>query len=64
VFLPQGAVIWQVAAVLMVCNVAGGYLGARLAVARGSRFIRLVFIVVVAAFVVRIGYDTWRQLLA
>jgi uncharacterized membrane protein YfcA len=63
VFLPQGVVLWEVAAVLMVCNVAGGYLGARLAVARGSRFIRLVFIVVVGAFVVRIGWDTWHQLL-
>jgi uncharacterized membrane protein YfcA len=64
VFLPQGAVVWQAAAVLMTCNVAGGYLGARLAVARGSRFIRVVFIAVVGAFVVRIGYDTWQQLLA
>lgn len=62
VFVPQGAVIWKVAAVLMVCNVAGGYLGARLAVARGNRFIRVVFIVVVSAFVVRIGWDTWQQL--
>ncbi|RYY48339.1 MULTISPECIES: TSUP family transporter [unclassified Aeromicrobium] len=62
VFVPQGAVIWKVAAVLMVCNVAGGYLGARLAVARGNRFIRIVFIVVVSAFVVRIGWDTWQQL--
>lgn len=64
VFIPQGAVIWKVAAVLMVCNVAGGYLGARLAVARGNRFIRVVFIVVVSAFIVRIGYDTYQQLLA
>ncbi len=63
VFVPQGAVIWKVAAVLMVCNVAGGYLGARLAVARGNRFIRIVFIVVVSAFVVRIGWDTWQQLI-
>lgn len=63
VFVPQGAVMWKVALVLASCNVAGGYLGARLAVARGSRFIRIVFIVVVAAFVVRIGWDTWHQLL-
>ena len=62
VFIPQGAVAWRVAAVLVVANVAGGYLGARTAVARGSGFIRVVFVVVVSAFVVRIGWDTWQQL--
>ena len=35
----------------------GGYVGARTAVARGSRFVRIVFIVVVGAFIVRIGGD-------
>ncbi len=38
-------------------NLAGGYLGARTAVARGARFIRLAFLAVVAAFVVRLGGD-------
>ena len=38
-----------------VCNLAGGYLGARTAVSRGSRFVRVFFIVVVSAFIVRIG---------
>ncbi|MBC7309847.1 MAG: sulfite exporter TauE/SafE family protein, partial [Tetrasphaera sp.] len=38
-------------------NIAGGYVGARTAVARGSTFVRVVFIVVVAAFIVRIGGD-------
>ena len=55
VFVPQGAVLWKVGLVLGVCNLAGGYLGARTAVARGSRFVRVFFIVVVSAFVVRIG---------
>jgi hypothetical protein len=38
-----------------VCNLAGGYLGARTAVARGTRFVRIFFIVVVTGFVIRIG---------
>jgi uncharacterized protein len=38
-----------------VCNLVGGYLGARIAVSRGSRFVRVFFIVVVSAFIVRIG---------
>jgi hypothetical protein len=44
------------------CNIVGGYLGARVAVARGSRFVRGVFVVVLTAFVVKIGLDTWAQL--
>lgn len=62
VFVPQGAVEWRVAAVLAAANVAGAYVGARVAVARGSAFIRVVFVVVVGAFIVRIGWDTWQQL--
>jgi uncharacterized membrane protein YfcA len=55
VFVPQGAVLWKVGLVMGVANLVGGYLGARTAVARGSRFVRVFFIVVVSAFVVRIG---------
>lgn len=55
VFVPQGAVIWHVALVMAACNLLGGWLGARLAVSRGTRFVRVFFIVVVAGFVVRIG---------
>ncbi|WP_299441863.1 TSUP family transporter [uncultured Phycicoccus sp.] len=57
VFAPGGHVVWTVGAVMAVMNLAGGYVGARTAVARGSRFVRVVFIVVVTAFVIRIGGD-------
>lgn len=57
VFVPQGAVLWKVGIVMGVCNLAGGYLGARTAVARGTRFVRSFFILVVAGFAVRIGGD-------
>ncbi|MFT4286560.1 TSUP family transporter [Nocardioides sp.] len=55
VFLPQGAILWRVGLVMGVCNLVGGYLGARTAVARGAGFVRAFFIVVVAGFIVRIG---------
>ena len=55
VFVPQGAVIWQLALPMAVANVVGGYLGARLAMARGARFVRVFFLVVVSGFVVRLG---------
>jgi hypothetical protein len=55
VFVPQGAVLWKVGLVMGACNLAGGYLGARTAVARGAGFVRVFFIVVVSAFIIRIG---------
>lgn len=55
IFLPQGAVLWKVALVMGVCNIVGGYLGARTAVSRGAGFVRVFFIVVVSGFIVRIG---------
>lgn len=58
-FVPTGAVLWKVGLVMGACNLAGGYLGARVAVSRGRRFVRAFFIVVVAAFVVRIGGDVF-----
>ncbi|PVG81712.1 hypothetical protein DDE18_17180 [Nocardioides gansuensis] len=57
VFVPMGAVLWELGLLMAVLNVVGGYVGARVAVARGARFVRIFFLVVVAAFVVRIGGD-------
>jgi uncharacterized membrane protein YfcA len=55
VFVPQGAVLWRTGLVLGACNLVGGYLGARTAVSRGARFVRVFFVVVVSGFIVRIG---------
>lgn len=55
VFVPQGAVLWHVGLVMGAASIAGAYLGARTAMARGAGFVRGFFVVVVAAFVVRIG---------
>jgi hypothetical protein len=55
VFIPQGAVLWKIGLVVGGANLVGGYLGARTAVARGTRFVRVVFIGVVGAFTLKIG---------
>ena len=57
VFVPQGAVLWKVGLVMGACNLVGGYVGARTAVAKGTRFVRIFFIVVVTGFIIRIGGD-------
>ena len=62
VFIPQGAVMWKIGLVMGVCNLLGGYIGARTAVAKGVGFVRVIFIVVVGAFIIKIGSDvlgTW-----
>jgi uncharacterized membrane protein YfcA len=56
-FVPQGAVLWKVGLVMGACNLVGGYAGARVAVSRGARFVRGFFILIVSAFIVRIGGD-------
>jgi uncharacterized membrane protein YfcA len=62
VFIPQGAVMWRVGLVMGACNLLGGYLGARVAVARGAGFVRVLFIVVVGAFIVKLGADVVGEL--
>lgn len=61
VFIPMGAVMWQVGLLMGVCNMLGAYLGARTAVARGSGFVRAVFVLLVGAFILTIGWDTVAQ---
>ncbi|MEO7754448.1 MAG: TSUP family transporter, partial [Terracoccus sp.] len=55
VFAPMGLVLIKVGLVLAAANLVGGYVGARTAVARGSGFVRVVFVVIVIAFIVKIG---------
>ncbi|MGY1822465.1 TSUP family transporter [Geodermatophilus sp. SYSU D00079] len=57
VFALDGSVLWTLGLVMGVANLAGGYLGARTAVGAGSRFVRVVFLVVVGVLVVRLGWQ-------
>jgi uncharacterized membrane protein YfcA len=54
VFAPMGLVLWKVGLVIAAANLLGGYVGARTAVARGSGFVRGIFVVIVTAFIVKI----------
>jgi uncharacterized protein len=59
-FVPQGVVLWELGLLMGAANVVGGYVGARTAVARGAGFVRLVFIIVSAVLLLRLGYDVVR----
>ena len=45
---------------MAAANVGGAFVGARTAVRRGSGFVRVVFLVVVAVLLVSLGVQQWR----
>lgn len=61
-FMMTGNVLYAVALPMAAFNVAGGFLGAHFAVRGGSRFIRTVFLVVVAALIVKVLLDLLKSL--
>ncbi|MEU9029314.1 TSUP family transporter [Streptomyces sp. NPDC048383] len=58
-FAHQGMVLWQLAALMAVFNLAGGMIGARMALKKGSGFVRGVLLTVVGALVVKLGFEQW-----
>ncbi|MFB7913311.1 sulfite exporter TauE/SafE family protein [Streptomyces sp. NPDC056061] len=58
-FAHQGHVLWWLAALMAVFNLAGGLVGARMALSRGSGFVRVVLLVVVLSLVAKLAYDQW-----
>jgi uncharacterized membrane protein YfcA len=42
---------------MAVCNVLGSMVGTHLAILKGSRFVRVVFLVIVAGLIAKLGRD-------
>ncbi|MFO0694890.1 MAG: TSUP family transporter [Polyangiales bacterium] len=59
VFAWAGTIRWDLALPMAVCNVLGSVLGTRLALSKGTPFIRVLFLVVVGGLLLRLGYDTF-----
>jgi uncharacterized protein len=60
-FIPTGHVMWAVGLGMAVCNITGSQLGSAMALQRGAGFVRVVFIVVVFALILRTGYDAYLR---
>jgi len=58
----SGHLLWQLAAMMAVCQIAGSLIGTRLALKHGSGFVRKLFLVVVSVLIVKTGYDTFMHL--
>lgn len=60
-FVPHGAVLWQLGLTLGVANMTGSYLGSRMAIRGGTGFIRVAFLIVVSVLVLKLGSDVLRS---
>ncbi|WP_432071625.1 sulfite exporter TauE/SafE family protein [Streptomyces wuyuanensis] len=58
-FAYQGTVLWKLAALMAVFNLAGGMFGARMALRKGAEFVRGVLLVVVFSLVAKLAFDQW-----
>ncbi|MBX9888797.1 MAG: TSUP family transporter [Flavobacteriaceae bacterium] len=59
-FVIKGKIIWAIAIPMAASNAFGGWLGAKLAINKGNGFIRVFFLVVVIATLVRFAYDVFH----
>lgn len=60
-FALKGHVWWHFALTMAVANVLGSVLGTHLALRRGAGFVRVVFIAVVSALILKTGYDAFLR---
>jgi uncharacterized membrane protein YfcA len=58
-FSIKGKIIWAVTLPMAICNSAGGMLGARMAIAKGNKFIRIFFLVIVTGTLLRFMWDVF-----
>lgn len=63
-WLVNGKILFPVAIPCMICSIAGGFLGSRMAIKIGKKFIRPVLILVAALLFIKIVYDLIEDYLA
>lgn len=56
-FLVKGSIIWSIALPVAAANMLGNYAGTKLALKKGSGFIRIFFVVVVVVLVAKLSWD-------
>ncbi|MGQ0595925.1 sulfite exporter TauE/SafE family protein [Aquabacterium sp.] len=60
-FIPHGHVEWALSLPMAVANVAGSTVGTRLALRHGAGFVRVAFLIVVGALILKTGWDAWLR---
>ncbi len=59
-FISAGQIYWEYALPMGACNLLGAFAGARLAMLKGNRFVRGIFLAIVSVLLARLGWDLWR----
>ena len=60
-FVLKGKIIWAIAIPMALCNAAGGFTGAKLAINKGNKFIRIFFLIIVVGTLTRFAYDVFLK---
>lgn len=60
-FAASGNIIYEAALPMMAANGLGGFFGARMAILRGNRFIRIFFLCVISATLLRFAWDVYMR---
>lgn len=60
-FLAKGSILWSIALPMAAANMMGGFAGAKLAIAKGNRFIRVFFLMVVMGILIRFCWDVFGK---
>lgn len=58
-FAATDRILYRYALPMGACNVLGSLLGTRVAMRRGNRFVRVLFLLVVSAMITRYGYEVF-----
>ncbi|HPF00069.1 MAG TPA: TSUP family transporter [Bacteroidales bacterium] len=58
-FAATNNIIYRLAIPMAICNMGGAYLGSKLALLKGNRFIRIFFLIVVTATIVRFAFEVF-----
>lgn len=56
-FAWSGNILYKLAIPMAVCNVAGAYVGAHMAIRKGSAFLRVFFLLIISALMCRYAWD-------
>jgi uncharacterized membrane protein YfcA len=61
VFIKQGNFLIEISILMAISNITGGFIGAKMALKKGNKFIRVIFLVVVILMIFRYGYDVFYK---
>jgi len=60
-FAYSGQILYHIGLPMALCNILGSQLGARLAIAKGSGFVRIFFLIIVSAIILKFAYDSFLR---